>query len=483
MKKVRRAAALLIAMVMVLMLGFTAFAEGDGDDQTPTKNDSITINNAKVGETYKIYKLFDLSVDSETSPNAYSYTINSDWAAFFAPASEEQETPAGDGYQYITLNDAGYVTAISDAAALAKKAAAWTGKPEATQSVTVAEGATTAQFTNLEDGYWLVTSTLGTFAMAETTPDSKAVEINEKNPLDTITKVVQEDSDSSWGAQDDAQIGDTVNFKSTIKIVKGTRNVVVHDAMDSGLTYTAGSATITGLAKGTEYTVNESTTDGHTFDIVFTQSWIDALDFGTDGYKEYVLTYSAVLNENAVVKGETAVVIVDQKNTTTITFGDQQSLEAKTTTTTHSFNVFKHATGSTGNLADAVFKLKKNGTALKLIKLDNNNYRVANGNETGAVETFTTVASGDIVIWGVDADSDYTLEETNAPKGYNKLTADVPVTVTANNVTRVDIENKTGTELPATGGIGTPIFIIVGGVIVAVAVILLIARKRAGSRK
>lgn len=481
MKKVRKVAALLIAMVMVLMLGFTAFAEGEGDGQTPTKNNSITINNAKVGETYKIYKMFDLSVNSETAPTAYSYTINSAWAAFFAPASGE--TPAGDGYQYITVNDAGYVTAISDAAALAKKAAAWSGKPASpAQSVTVAAGASTAEFTNLDDGYWLVTSTLGTIAMAETTPDSSAVTIEEKNPLDTITKVVQEDSDSSWGAQNDAQIGDTVNFKSTIKIVKGTRNVVVHDVMDSGLSYTAGSASIEGLTKGTEYTVNESPTDSHTFDIAFAQSWIDTLDFGEAGYKEYVLTYSAVLKENAVVKGETAVAIVDQKNTTTITFGDQQSLQAQTTTKTHSFNVFKHATGKTDNLADAVFKLKKNGTALKLIKLDDNNYRVANGNETG-VDTFTTVASGDIVIWGVDADSDYSLEETNAPKGYNKLTADVSVTVAADNSTRIDIENKTGTELPATGGIGTPIFIIVGGVIVAVAVILLIARKRAGSRK
>ncbi|MBO4289729.1 MAG: isopeptide-forming domain-containing fimbrial protein [Lachnospiraceae bacterium] len=468
MKKFSKIMALLLAMVMVLGLTVSAMAaEGD-------KNDSITVNNAKAGETYDLYKLFDLKVNDETNPTAYSYTINEGWTAFF--------TGTGAGAAYITVNEQGYVTAISDAAALAKAAAAWANKPAATKSVTVAEGETTAVFSDLPDGYWLITSTLGTLAMTETTPDASAVTVNEKNPEDTITKEVQEDSSSAWGEENDAQIGDTVNFRSTVKIVKGTRNVVVHDKMTSGLTFTAGSIAIEGLTAGTEYTVNESPADGDTFDITFDQEWIDGLDFGNDGYKEYVITYTAVLNENAVVKGDDGVAIVDQNNKTKVSFGDgTSSTEDSTTTETHKFSVYKHATGSTDNLADAVFSLKKGGTVVKLIKLDDNNYRVANGEEAGAVETFITVASGDIVIWGVDADDDYTLEEITPPDGYNKLEGEKDVTVDAGNGTRIDVENKAGSELPSTGGIGTTIFYIVGAILVLGAGIALITKKRMSS--
>jgi len=124
-----------------------------------------------------------------------------------------------------------------------------------------------------------------------------------------------------------------------------------------------------------------------------------------------------------------------------------------------------------------VFSLKKDGTVVKLIKLDDNNYRVANGEETGFVETFITVASGDIVIWGVDA-ADYFLEETQAPAGYNKLAEEVEVTVDVGNATRAEVENKSGAELPSTGGIGTTIFYVLGGLMVTGAVVVLVSKKR-----
>jgi LPXTG-motif cell wall-anchored protein len=473
MKKFGTVSALLMTLVMILTVGLTAFASGTGQDpQASSKNDSITVNNAKPGETYELYKLFDLTVNDESAPTAYSYTVNADWAAFFAEG--------GDGHSYITVNEAGYVTAIidSDAEALAKAAAAWSGKPAPTQTVIVGDGETTAVFSGLADGYWLITSTLGTIAMTETTPDSAAVTINEKNPENTIEKEVKEDSADDYATDNDAQIGDVVEFKSTVNIVKGTRNVVVHDKMDAGLTYTAGSVAIEGLTKGTEYTVNEETTDGDTFDITFTQSWIDSLDFGTDGFIKYEITYTATLNETAVVSGSDGIAIETQYNKTHISFGDAtESTEDSTSTTTHKFSVFKHAKNSTDNLAGAVFSLKKAGTVVPLIKIDDNNYRVAMPNETG-VDTFTTVASGDIVIWGVDTDDDYTLAEITPPSGYNKLTEEVDVTVDDGNGTRIPIENNSGTELPSTGGIGTKIFTIVGGILIVGAGLALVVRRR-----
>lgn len=447
----KRFATILLVMVMILSMATTAFAA--------EKNDSITVTGTKVGETYALYKLFDLKVDNEENPAAYSYTVNSGWEEFFA----------GDAAKYITKNDAGYVTAISDAAALAKDAAAWTGKPTATQS-TPATG-TSVVFSGLENGYWLITSTLGTEAMIQTTPDKAAVTINEKNPEDTITKTVKEDSTGEFGTFNNAQIGDLVEFKSVITLNKSTRNVKVTDTMDEGLTYTAGSVAIDGLTKGTEYTVEEETATG--FVISFSDEYIKTLTAATT----LNLTYTATLNASVIQN----TAIDAQINRIKITYGDQQSVEQTTTTTTHNFKIFKHANNSEENLAGATFELKKGDAVVKLIKINDTNYRVAMAGEAGAVETFTTVADGDIVIWGVDADSDYTLNETAAPAGYNKLTAEVAVTVSASNDTRVDVINNAGTELPSTGGVGTTVFYVIGGLMMLMAVVLLVTKKRMAS--
>lgn len=458
MKTMRKILALLLVLTVAMTMGMavtvTSFA---------AKNDSITVTGAKAGETYELYKLFDLSVNSEETPTAYSYKVNSEWTAFFATG--------GAGAEYVTINSKGYVTKISNAEALAKAAAAWSGKPSPKQTK-VASGAS-VEFTGLEDGYWLITSTLGTLAMAETTPDKAVVTINEKNPEDSITKQVKEDSSGEYGANNDAQIGDTVEFKSVATLLPNTRNVSVVDTMDSGLTYTTGSVAIEGLTKGSDYTVTAETATG--FTITFSNTYIS----GLTETATLNITYTAKLNEKAVASGPA---LISQKNTVVIKYGDKQSAQQETTTTTHKFSVFKHATGETNNLAGAVFSLKKNDAVVKLIKIDDTNYRIANGNETGAVEKFTTVSAGDIVIWGVDSDFDYALQEITPPAGYNELPGDVSVTVSADNNTRIDVENKSGTKLPSTGGMGTTLFYIIGALLVIGCGILLIARRRMNAK-
>ena len=42
----------------------------------------------------------------------------------------------------------------------------------------------------------------------------------------------------------------------------------------------------------------------------------------------------------------------------------------------------------------------------------------------------------------------------------------------------VRIENRAGAELPSTGGIGTTIFYVIGGLLVCAAVILLVTKKK-----
>lgn len=457
-----------LVLAVAMLLGMTAVA------MAAEINNSITVTAAKAGETYVIYKLFDLEVDNADDPKAYSYKVNAGWTDFF-------NGEGGEGAQYITVEN-GYVKEIKDgktgAAALAKAAAEWTNKPAALTSKACADGETTVVFTGLENGYYLITSTLGTVAMTETTPAKETVTIEEKNPVDTITKQVKEDSTGVYGEKNDAQVGDKVEFKSVATILKNTRNVKIYDTMEAGLTYNAGSVEIADLTKGTDYTVVENT-DGYAFVITLNESYLNKLE---EAETKLTLTYTAVLNEKAIVitenEGNKSTEIDDQKNYIRITFGDAQFVEASTTTTTHKFSVYKHAEGKTEYLAGATFSLKKNGTVVKLIRIDDNNYRVANGEETGAVETFTTNDKGNIVIWGVDSDNDYTLKETAAPSGYNMLTAEVAVTVEAGNATRADITNSTGVKLPTTGGMGTKMFYIVGMMLMTGSAVMLITKKR-----
>lgn len=107
-----------------------------------------------------------------------------------------------------------------------------------------------------------------------------------------------------------------------------------------------------------------------------------------------------------------------------------------------------------------------------------------------------------IMIEGVDA-STYHLFELNAPLSYNRLEGDVQVVITAGyddngwlatlnvkangtdgtsdtatGTSTITVQNSKGSTLPSTGGIGTTIFYVTGGLMVAAAVVLLVTKKR-----
>ena len=456
MKHAKKFASLLLALVMVFALATTAFAAG---------TNSITVEGAQEGETYKLYKMLDLIVNE--SNTAYSYTVNTEWKDFFT---------TGAGKDYVDIDKQGYVTwktekkTAADMEAFGKAAAAAVSEKTvvATQTPT-ADGSFT--FANLDAGYYLITSSNGTLAIVDTTPTNPAATVNEKNPDHTLDKQVQEDSDSSWGKANSAQIGDTVNFKTTITVKKGAKNLIMHDKMEDGLSFNADSVAIASLTKGTDYTVvTTGLTDGCTFEIRFKQSYLDTITADTT----LTVTYNAVLNKDAdITNGE--------KNDAKITWGDVSKTEwSETVTKTYQFDVLKHAANDTEKkpLAGATFQLKDaSGNVVKLVKVSDTEYRVANGNETSAVDEFTTVASGKIVIKGVDLDK-YTLVETAAPAGYNKLKDPVEVTVPETNALTVEVPNASGTELPSTGGMGTTIFYVLGSILVIGAAVLLVTKKR-----
>ena len=474
MKLSRKILSLVLALAMVMGLATTAFAEEGGETTT---SGSITITNALKGETYNAYQILYLeSYDAEN--NIYAYKANPAWKEWL----ETQE-------EYVSVDAQGYVTWVKDAKAadFAKAAKGQlSGKTVAGSVTPTADGSAT--ISNLKLGYYLVDSTVG--ALCELNTTNPSVEITDKNTKPTIEKKVQEDSDESWGDVNDADIGQTVNFKSTISAKPGARNYLVHDKMDSHLKFdsvtsiTAGDTT---LAAGEDYTVvTTGLTDGCTFHIVFTQTYLDSITADTN----IVINYTAKLTSNAVAG-------TGYVNETWLDYGDKQHTEHDTTTTyTWKLPIYKyHMDGEAKKaLAGAEFILYKGSE-------ENRDYaKVTEGKLTGWTKEkaeATKLVSGDdgmIAVEGLDADT-YYLEETKAPGGYNKLAGPVKVdishTVTdegahmthtlkqnTTDVAKVEIENKSGTELPSTGGIGTTIFYVLGSILVIGAVVLLIAKKR-----
>lgn len=482
MKYIKRTLALLLAVVLVLALSISAFAVDT--------NGSIKVDNAVVNKTYTLYRIFDLD-SHNTDYSAINYKVSAKWANFFVTGAA--------GLNYVTIDDMGYVTWKdgANAADFAAAAIAYAtkangiandGQQKATSSI--------VEFTNLPLGYYLVQSDLGALCSLDTTmPD---VEIQEKNSKPTAKKEVEEDSTGNYGDHNDADIGQKVNFRTTINVVDGDpKNYVLHDKMSEGLTFDATSVKVaigdTSLTEGTDYTlVSPGLDNGCTFEVRFADGKLKPNDVVT-------VTYSAKVNENAVVGG------TGNPNEIHLSYGNDSSTSttpSETRTYVWEFDVLKYTMkeGTQTPLAGAQFKLYKevNGTKNYVI-VDANNKVTGWTDKKDEGSLFETPASGKFEIIGLDADT-YYLEEIQAPAGYNMLKDPVRVVITAtidqttkvgtatvtygNGATgTVEIENNTGTELPSTGGVGTTIFYVIGGLLMAVAVVLLVTKKKMSATK
>lgn len=490
MKLIKKIAAIMLSIMMVLGMASVVSAEGTTSGTSTATKGKITINSAVAGQTYKIYRILELeSYNADTK--SYAYKATTAWENFIK----------GDGIKgvYVTIDNNGYVTwkEGADPAEFAKKALAYahnTSNNISNGSETVEEGSNTVTFDNLDLGYYLVESSVG--ALCGLTTTNNEVTIAEKNGTPSVEKKVQEDSTSDWGDSNTADIGQTVNFQTTITAQLGAQNYVLHDKMDAGLTF---GGTVTVTKNGTtvdaaNYTLKKSTdssaniTDGCTFEIAFTQEFCNTLKAND----KIIVTYSATLNEKAVIAGE------GNKNETWLKYGENSETTHDTTITkTFELPVFKYTKdGKTEKaLAGATFTLSKNtdgSDPIKLVRVSKNDttgdiYRVAKTGDADIVTKITTTKSGKFTIKGLDADT-YYLTETKQPAGYNKLSAPIKVvigedgTITVNDqtssVTEVKVENKTGSLLPSTGGSGTTLIYILGAILVLGSSVVLITKKR-----
>lgn len=472
MKRMKKVLSIILTFVMLLAMAAPSFAEAE--------TGSITISDAVVGQTYTIYQVLDLESYNK-SANAYAYKATTAWNTFINSDAIKGTYVEVDAQGYVTWKDG------ADVAAFAKKAQEYAKDNRIEDQGSVTATTTTVSFTELDLGYYLVDTTLGTLCSLDTTNPNVTME--EKNEAPTNDKTVVEDSTGNYGKKNDADIGQTVNFKSTITAQAGAENYVFHDKMSAGLTYTGVTGvTLNGTTvDASNYTVNASASDRDTFNITFTQAFCDTLKAND----QIVISYTATLNENAVIAGE------GNPNTSKLSYGDSSNTkdtpDSTTTTYTWDVDVFKYTmSGETEvALAGATFTLSKNAdgsSSIALVSEGNNVYRVAKTDESGTVTEITTDATGKFTVKGLDADT-YYLTETAAPAGYNKLAGPVTIVIGENGVVNgtteapqgvdeVKVLNQTGALLPSTGGIGTTIFYAVGIILMAGAVFFVVRKKR-----
>ena len=483
-KTFKKLFAAVLAAALVLAMAVPAFAVTDSGT-----NGTINIKNTVKDETYTIYRIFDLESFTEGSDGkdgSYSYKLNAAWKDFAETSGFTQyfELFAGD---YIKPLD-NFTTAT--AAEFSQAALTWAKNNITASSAyqkTSTETGSTVTFTGLPLGYYLVGSSLGALCSLDTT--NTTADVTEKNEVPTLTKEVV-DAEGSTVTDSTAKIGDTVYYKVEITVEKGTQNYLLSDTMSEGLTFNSSSLAVSSsnnvsVATG-DYTFAP---DGNGFKLSFTDDFVARVGAGS----KIVVTYNATLNEKAAVGNS------GNTNSATLTYGGHQSVTQTTTTRTYEFDLIKvdgkaNEDGSFNLLDGAEFELSDNSTVIRFVQNADGSYRTAKADENGV--TTITVKGGKVRISGL-AGKTYTLTETKAPDGYNKLTSSVSVDLskgskltsmtgtTWNEGTDgeggdggVAVKNNAGTLLPSTGGMGTTLFYVIGGGLMIAAVVLLIAKKR-----
>ena len=496
MKQGKKGLSLLLALVMLMSMTMafttTAFAADDI---------KITINpvsgTSMVGQTFDAYKVFDLTY----SGAAYTYTVANEFKPFFAVShptiwlSGGLTNPQIASFLEINREDTDLLMEftnllfefITDNGIAPKKSVTATSNTGATIPLT-------------ELGYYLVTGSAkvdGTYttviaACSLTTTDPSAT-VTPKIEFPTLKKEV------NGGDETNASIGDKVNFKITTAIPGQLLGYTQYrfkltDKLSDGLTFnddvvvTADGTTIT-LA---DYELATNNNYGGTYIHIF---FYDSKTLGLKG-KEIVITYSATVNEEAVVGSLGNYNGASIEYTSNPYTGETGlTVTEKVPTYTYKIDVNKF-TGTDTPLANAEFELRAGsptGNALRFkgpVNVDGAGvYKLMLSSNPSTPATITTPGSGRITLEGLGAGT-YYLTETKAPDGYNRLEQPIKVVITAGqdgnstvtyddvNEGLIEVQNNTGTPFPATGGIGRTIFTISGSILMAGALAALYFRRK-----
>lgn len=489
MKHFKRAAAMLLAVVLSLCLAVTAFAAEGEEKRTGT----LTVTGSGLyipgegtgkGKNVTAIRMFTARATEAANPkpNTFdSYVLENKWEGFFKQDEIFNAMKTAGATTVSTATDLDSA-ALSDAAVayintllsektttngttlveFAHKAQKWVRSNEHkddfadnvlkfTDTATQVSGDAdktkgTAKFSGLTAGYYLVfpeggstgKNSRGTDAILVNVPrdgGNTAVEI--KSTFPTVDKQVSNNK-TDYHDNTTAQVGDTVYFKLTAKVPDmtdySTYKFVFHDTLSNGLAYDTGSVKVTigstEVTKDGNYTVAEPSGENKDLKIEFAD--LKTVTGATAG-QDIIVTYTAKITKDAVTTNPATnkVYLEYSNNPGTDELGKSNPDESKVYTYDIKIDKFYKENGAEKPLANATFKLTSDVEGNNVVKLvtetDANTYHVQGEGETG-VDTVTTDTTGKITIKGLKAGT-YYLHETIAPTGYNKLKKPIKIEI------------------------------------------------------
>ena len=500
MKLIKKIAAIMFAFMMVFSLSTNVKADDNSGDSTTTG--TITIENSNARQTYNLYRILDLESYNNTD-KAYSYKLSTKWTGFLEYPGVNVYLKNNTDNDYVT-----WVNAKKDSETMrvfVKLALKYAEEKSIAVDESIKNDSTTVKniTTNpLKLGYYLVSSSAGSLISIDTNNPNK--NIQEKNGVPTITKNVSTDHGTTYSAKKNSvNAGDTVGYQTTITFKPGAKNYKLHDTMDSKLEFQVIHDAHTNLSNSFNINkyieLNKTPTDGCTFEVtfkdVFYTDFRDKID--NNELKSLTISYHSIFKEE---KGS----YIDQpmKNTTHLTYGDNDTESNTDETETYTFGVpvlkyTKDENDVKKTLANAQFNLYKDSVdneenKLKFTYDPANEYYRLTKSESGD-STMISNGTKAFTITGLEAGT-YYLKETKAPNGYNTLTSPIKIEIKQKDdgtqqiimnkkeVTTVDVLNEKGSLLPSTGGMGTTLIYLIGGALVLGSGIVLMNKKRAKAK-
>ena len=520
MKNTKKLFALLLVVVMMLALGTTALA-ADTNVELTVPSDS---------RAYAIYQIFTGDLATEDGKDILS---NVKWGA---DAKLPTGANVGDAVPAETLKAIAAITGTSDADILAELDDYYDLTGEAFATVTKDA---TDRVVSVPTGYYLIKdlgpapagSEISQYVVQVVGPTT----ITPKTGTTTTEKKVDDKNDSTgaedeivWQDSADHDIGDAVSFQLTATITEKYAEYdhyyfAFHDKQSSGLTFNAdsvkvfvGTTEIKNTQDKTYYTVKTSgLSNNETFVIEFMDlKAIDAVAAGS----VITATYTSTLNDGAVIgaAGNPNTMYGEFSNNPNNTGDGTRKPNDTTTTPEDKVIVFTYELDGTKYANEAAEGNELKGAGFTL-------YKWVNSADKDGKDTSDWVAIGSEIksdedgalSWAGLDDGKYKLEETDTPLGFNTM-ADIVFTVAAEHdveaddpaLTKLtvtpsdsftvvmtsedddatptgkistDLVNMKGATLPETGGIGTTIFYVLGGILLVGAAVLLITKKRMGA--
>lgn len=517
MKKVKRVLALLAAFALVLAMAVPAWAEGTTCSITAPNN----------GHTYEVYQIFTGTL---TEDNGTKVLSDIKWGK--NGINDRTPVTVGESVPETVLNAIKGVAAKSDSEKLAV-IEKYVNLTSADKYGTVSDSSSLS----VPAGYYLIKDADNAYDNKHDAYTQFIVEVagnvnfRPKTDYPTVEKKVQENSKTNGTTGEyggkyndvaDYSIGDSVPFKLIGSVPNmsqySTYKYTFHDTLAASLNAPDVSNVkvyVSSDKAGSDkkdITLNFTVTVSGQEIMVHTKDLKAITDVSAGKY--ILVEYSAVLNSNAAINNDNvADTGKGNINKVYLTYSNNPRNESEAGKTPEdTVIVFTYKIEATK--VDGETKKALKGVTFRIYKMKDDDKLYAQVAEGKLKDWITTADDNCVLTSGKDGkfslagldDGTYFIEEINPLPGYNSIDpveiqvngktnngqdgngatselTSVTFTVGGKTENAITIVNNAGTTLPSTGGMGTTVFYVVGGGLMAVAVVLLVTKKRMENKR